>query len=123
MVAGERQPGNDDIRVPAWRDRTRRQRIAHDSVVRLRVERALIERDSRATGIAALGSRTEATDHVGMTVAFGILERHQESPGGRFVVSVVASAPGIDINNAIRRDGHMASVPEIVREHGRTEAW
>ena len=92
MVAGERQPGNDDIRVPAWRDRTRRQRIAHDSVVRLRVERALIERDSRATGIAALGSRTEATDHVGMTVAFGILERHQESPGGRFVVSVVASA-------------------------------
>jgi hypothetical protein len=92
-------------------------------VVRLRVERALIERDARPTSIAALDSRTEATDHVRMSVALSILERNQESTGRRLVVSVIASAPGININNAVRCDDHMTSVPEIVREHGCTEPW
>ena len=58
----------------------RRQRIAHDAIVDLRVNRALIERDARAAGSAGLDGFAEALDHVGLSRAGLILQGHQKPP-------------------------------------------
>src|SRR5262245_31983998 len=59
------------------------------SIVRLCIECAFIKRDPGAAGIAAFGAGTEADDHVGASVAGGVLQREQESAGGRRILAVI----------------------------------
>src|SRR5213594_4260274 len=54
MVAAERQGLHDGIGGAGRRHGPRRQRVAQDLVVRLRVQRPMIQRDAGAAGAAAL---------------------------------------------------------------------
>ena len=125
MVAGERQPRNDDLGRAGRRDRARRQGVADDAVVGLREQRAVINCDSRPAGIAALGSRAEANDLVGAAAAGRVLQRQQEAAVRRLGVlgvGVIAAAPGVDVDHAVRGNDHMPGVADIVGEHGGAES-
>ena len=52
MIAGERQAGEDDLRLSVRRDAVGRQRIADDLVVLLGVEAAFVDADAGAAGRA-----------------------------------------------------------------------
>ena len=106
-------------------DHPRRQGVAHDAVVGLREQRAVIKRDSRPAGIAALDSRAEANDFVGAAAAGRVLQRQQETAVGRLGVigvGVIAAAPGVDVNHAVRGNDHVPGVADIVGEHGGAES-
>jgi len=75
----------------------------------------------RAPGTARLHALAEPPDDVGPAVALGVLECHEESAGGRRVVAVIPAAPGVDVDHAVRRDGEMAGMADVVREHRRAE--
>ena len=99
-----------------------RQHIANDAIVGFGVERSVIERDPGSTGIAALGPRTEAGDHVSPALAGGVLQGHQKSAGGRLVVAVIAAAPGVDVHHAVRGDHHVPGVADVIGKHRCAEA-
>src|SRR6185437_15324687 len=55
--------------------------------------------DAGAAVIALLDSVAEAVSDIGLAVAIDVLQGHQESPGLRCVVVVIAAAPGVDVDN------------------------
>jgi hypothetical protein len=57
------------------------QRIAHDAIIDLGIERTVIERGSRAAMRALLESVAEAQGNVSLAVVVGILQRHEETAG------------------------------------------
>ena len=63
----------------------------------------------------------EADDLVGLTVALGILQSDQKAAGRGRVVVVVAAAPGIGIDNPIRRHRKVSGMAEFVGENRGTE--
>ena len=82
----------------------------------------MIEGDAGAARRALRDAIAEALDHIGMAVAFAILQRHQKATSRRLVVAIIAAAPGVDVEHAVRRKHHVTGVPEIVGENGRAEA-
>ena len=50
-------------------------------------------------------------------VAGGVLQREQEPAGGRRVVAVIRTAPGVDVDHPIGRHHHLPRVTDIVGEH------
>ncbi len=65
-----------------------------------------------------LNTVTEPEHDVGPPIALGVLKGDQEAAGGWLVIPVVLAAPGIDINDPVRRDHDVPRVADIVREHG-----
>ena len=121
VIAGQRQIGDHDCRRLCRHSRVRRQGIAEDFVVLLGVDGALVEGYARTTGSALPLAVTETLDHVGTPVPLAILERHEEAAVGWSVVSVIAAAPRIDVEDAIGRNDHVADVSEIVGEDRRAK--
>jgi len=122
VIAGERQAGYHDLGLLAWHNGVGRQGVARDAVVRFGVERSVIERDPGAARIAGLRARTEAADHVGVALAGGVLQGHQKSAGHWRDVAIVAAAPGIHVDHAVRGDGHLPGMADMVGEDCRAEA-
>ena len=69
MIAGERQAGNNDLRIFRRRDAVGRQRIADDLVVLFGVETVVVDANAGAAGRALRLTRTEALDIIGVAVA------------------------------------------------------
>ena len=65
------------------------QRIAHDAIVDLRVDRILIQADAGAACSAALNGFTKALNHVGFSRTRLVLQSDQKSARMRRVVAVV----------------------------------
>src|SRR6478672_12817927 len=105
-----------------WCNSLRRQGITNDAIVRFRVKRAIIERDSSATGVSAFSAGTKTDDHISAAVAGRSFQGNQESAGGRFVVAVIAATPGVDIEHAVAGHDHLPSVADVVGEHRCTKA-
>jgi len=70
MIAGERQAGNNDLRIFRRRDAIGRQWIANNLVVLLGVEAAFVDADTGASGGALRLTRAETLDLVGVPIAF-----------------------------------------------------
>ena len=122
MIAGERQAGDDGFRLALGYDLIVSQRVADDAIVDLGEETALVEADAGAAMAAGRDGLAEAGDHVGMSVALGVPERDQKTARRRFIVLIIDAAPGVDVDGAVRRDGEMAGMAEIVGEDRRAEA-
>jgi hypothetical protein len=121
MVAGQGQPRNHNLRGAGRRDHARRQGITHDAIVHLRVKRPAVERDACAARTAGRHAVAEANLDVGPSVAIGVLERDQETAGRRRVITVVAPAPGVDVDHPVRGNDEVSSMADIVREDGRAK--
>ena len=122
MIAGERQARKDDLRRSLRHVGIRRHGIADDLVVLFGIERAVVEADARSARGALRDAIAETLDHIGAAVALAVLERDQKAAGRRRVVMIVAAAPGVDIEHAVRRDDHVADMADIVGEDRRAEA-
>ena len=117
MIAGERQPRDDDLRTFLRRDAIGRQRIADDLVVLFGVEAVLVDANAGAAGRALRDAVAEPLDLVGVAVTLRVLERDQKTAGRHFVVVIVGAAPGVYIQNTVGAEGHLPCVAEIVGEH------
>ncbi len=117
VAAGQRQAGDDDLRIARGRDRIGigRQHVADDLVVLLGIDGAVIVGDAGAAGRAFRHAGSEPLDHIGMADA---LEGHQKPARRRLVEVIETAAPGVDIEHAVRRDRHVADVADIVGEYG-----
>jgi hypothetical protein len=123
VIAGKRQSGDDHLGQGARCDCPRLQGVTNDAIVRLRIKCAFIKCDPGAAGIAAFPARTETDNHVGASIAGGVLQSEKEAAGGRRVVAVIGPAPGVDVDHPIRRHHHLPRVADIVGEHRCAKAW
>src|SRR6476620_403069 len=71
---------------------------------------------------ALRNGRTKSDVHIGVACAFRVLQRNQESAGGRRVIAVIEAAPSVDINGAVGRDGELTRVANFVSKDRRTES-
>ncbi len=122
VIAGERQAGHYDLRLFARHDAVRRQGVADDLVVLLGIEAVFVDADTGAAGRSLRHAVAETLDPIGVAVALGVFERHQEAAGRRLVVMIIAAAPGVDVERAVGTEHHLAGVAEIVGENGCAEA-
>ena len=67
-------------------------------------------------------ARPKTLDHVGSAVARIILERNKKAAGRRLVVLIIAAAPGVEVEHAVRAEYHLASMAEIVGENRGAKA-
>jgi hypothetical protein len=123
MVAGEGKPGDDSLWFAGRDDAVLAQRVAYDAIVHLGVEGTLVKGDAGATVIALLDSVAEAGGDIGLAVAVDVLQSHEESPRRRRIVAVIAAAPGVDVDHAVRGHRQMAGMADMVGEHGRAEPF
>ena len=77
MIADQRQSRHDSLRRSSRLDPIRRQLVAHDAVVRLGIEVALVDGDAGSPRVAVRRGWAKADDLVGPAVAFGILQCNQ----------------------------------------------
>ena len=122
VIAGERQAGQYDLRLPVRHDAVRRQGVTDDLVVLLGIETVFVDADAGAAGRPLRHPVAETLDPIGMAVALGVFERHQEAAGRRLVVMIIAATPSVDIERAVGTEHHLAGVAEIVGENGCAEA-
>ncbi len=122
MVAGERQAGHDRLRLSRGRNPVFGQLVADDLVVHLGVERAVEDGDAGAARAALLYRVAEARNHFCLAVAVAVLQGDEEASGRGRVVAVIAAAPCIDVDHAVRRHDHMTRMSDIVGEHAGAEA-
>src|SRR5208282_3604101 len=52
-------------------------------------------------------ARPKTLDHVGSAVARAILERNKKAAGRRLVILVIAAAPGVEVEYAVRAEYHL----------------
>ena len=71
---------------------------------------------------AVRGTAAKALYDVGVPIPLGVLKGEEEPARRRLVVSVIAAAPCIDINNSVRGDDKVPCMANIVREHGCAKA-
>ena len=64
----------------------------------------------------------KALDGVGMPAAGRVAQRDQEAVGARRLVGVIVARPGVDVDDAIVRNGEVARMSELVRKHRCAEA-
>lgn len=121
MVAGQWQSRNDRFGTARRRDRVVRQFVADDTIVRLRVEAAVIERDAGPAVSALREGSAEADRGIRLAVAVVILQGHEEAARRRRVVAVVAAAPGVDVDHPVRSDDEVPGVADVVGDYGRAE--
>jgi hypothetical protein len=122
VIAGQRQAGDDDFRWRCGHDVAVVEPVADDAIVLLDVEGTAVNADTGAARGTVLDAGTEAADDVGLAVALRVPERDDEAAGRQHLVRVVAAAPRVDVDGAVRRHGEMAGVAEMIREHGGAEA-
>jgi hypothetical protein len=79
-------------------------------------------RHAAATTGCTLHAITEAGNHVRPAVGGRVAQRDQKAARVRLIVAVVPSAPGVDVDGAVRPDGDVAGVPDAVREDRGAEA-
>ena len=121
MIAGERKAGDDGLRLAFGYDLIISQGIADDAIVALSEEAAVVEADAGAAMPPSCDALAEPGDHIGMSVAPGVPKRDQKTARRRFVVVKIDTAPGVDIDGAVGRDGELAGMAEIVGEDGGAE--
>ncbi|MGO9050065.1 MAG: hypothetical protein ACLQFW_24830 [Xanthobacteraceae bacterium] len=100
-------------------DAIRRQRIANNLVILFGVEGVFVNANAGAACRSLRDTVAEPLDHIGAAVA---LECNKKTAGRHFVIVIVAAAPGVDIQDAVGTEGHLAGMAKIVREDGRAEA-
>src|SRR5207249_932319 len=122
VVATPRQSRDDCFSSVSRHDGVGRERVSHDSIVNLRVNRALIHADAGATGSARLDGLTEALNDVGFSRARFVLQGHQESARMRHIMTAILARPGVNVNHSARPDHHVASVTNPVSKYGRAKA-
>jgi hypothetical protein len=110
MIAGERQAGDNGFRLALGRNLAITQSVADDAIVDLGEEAAFVEPDAGPAMASGRNGLAEADFYVGISVAFGVLERDEKAAGRRRIILVIDAAPGIDVDGAIRRNGEMPSV-------------
>ena len=121
VIAGQRQPRDDDLRLRFRDDRTVGDRVTKDFVVLLGIDRALVERDTAAASRSLRHPVAEALDDIGLAIVLRVLERQHEAAGRRRVIAKIATAPGVDVKHAVRSEGHMPDVTDIVGEDRRAK--
>ena len=90
--------------------------------VHFEIEPVLVKGDARAAIGPLRGGGAEAGDHIGFAVALFVLQGDEEAAGRRRVIAVIAPAPGVDVDDAVRRDDEMARMADLVGENRRAEA-
>jgi hypothetical protein len=63
----------------------------------------------------------KALNHIGLSRSALVLQRYEETAWMRCVITVVPARPGIDVNNSIRRNYHVAGVTDVVSEDRRAK--
>src|SRR5215831_19908340 len=96
MIAAERQPGDDRVCRTARHDGRCGQRISHNPIVDLGVDRSLMHADACTTRSSTLSGFAKALNYVSLPRTVLILESDKKTPGMRTVVAVVPARPGID---------------------------
>src|SRR4030095_14329963 len=66
--------------------------------------------------------RTEASVHVGMAGALRVLEHNQESAIMRLVISIIDSAPGVDVHSTVGRNRELSRMTNLVGKNTRAES-
>src|ERR1700681_2342103 len=122
MVAGSGQAGDDRLASALWGDFVRGNRIAHDAVVDLGVDHAVVEDEAGAAVSAARDRFAEPFDDVGAPAAMRVLQRDDKATRWNGAVIVVDAAPGVDVERSVRGDRHLAGVADIVGEDRGAEA-
>ena len=122
VVAGQRQAGDNNLRGFRRHDRVALQRIADDLVILFRVKPAIIKVDAGAPGGALRHAWPKTLDHVGSAVAGVVLERNKKAAGRRLVILIIAAAPGVEVEHAVRAEYHLASMAEIVGKNRGAKA-
>src|SRR5437899_11652644 len=69
VIAGKRQSRDDHLGRIMWCNGLRRHGITNNAIIRFRIKRTIIERDSSATGVAAFSAGTKTDDHSSAAVA------------------------------------------------------
>ena len=122
MIATERQTRDDRFRGALRHDGAGRKCISHDSIVTLRVDRALIHADAGATGSSSLNGFTEALNDIRLSQSGFVLQGHQESARMRNIIAVILPRPGVDVNHSVRPYHHVAGVTNAIGEYGRAKS-
>jgi hypothetical protein len=122
VVPGHREAGNDLFGLALRHGVAFREGEPEDRVVLLGIQRAVVQRDTRAAGGLLRHAIAEALDDLGLAVSVLVLQRDQEAALGRLVVAVVEAAPGVHVDDALGGDRQVPGVAEVVREDGRAEA-
>src|SRR6476646_7007418 len=98
------------------------QGVANDAIVDLGIKPILVQHYA-VTAVGTLrNGLTKSVVHSGVACAFRVLQRDQKSAGGRPVVAVIHTAPGIDVDGALRRDSKLTRVTNLVRKDRRAES-
>ena len=117
MVAAKGQSGNHSFGRTAGCYRAVRERISHDSIIDLGINRAPIHADPGTAVPTRLDSFTKALDDIGRSRAGFVLQGYKKAARMRSVVAVVLAGPGIDVKHSVGRSYHMTRVTNIVGEH------
>src|SRR5688572_26273504 len=122
VITGQWKPTDDRRRRSAGDDRVGGKVVPNDLVVRLREEIALVQRDSCPSDAAAPHAVAKPHPHVGYPIAGRVAKRDEKPAARRWRIAVVATAPGVDVHDTVRRDHHVTRMPDGVGEDGGTEA-
>ncbi len=114
MVAGQRQAGDDGVRLAGRSDTVIRQLIAYDLVVRFGIHIAVMHPDPGAAMVSLIGGRAETHDFGRRPVRICGAHRDQEPALGNRVVVVISAAPGIGIDDTVGGHGKMARMSQMV---------
>src|ERR1700716_3850855 len=98
MVARDGQARHDRLASALRRDFARGERVAHDAIIGLGVDHAVIEYEAGAAGPAvpaACNGFTEPLDDVGVPIAMRVLQRDGKASGRNWTVVVIDAAPGV----------------------------
>src|SRR6267142_2987198 len=85
----ERQSRNDGVGRTAWHAGGGGQRISHDAIIDLGIDRSLVYADAGAACSASLDGFAEALGHIGFSCTAIVLKGYEEAACGRRVVAVV----------------------------------
>src|SRR5712664_347811 len=116
MVAAKRQSGDDGVGRATRHDGPGRQRISHDPIIDLGVDRSLIHADARTACSATLDRFAKALHHIGLSSTTLVLQGYEETASMRRVFAVVPARPGVDVKTSARPSYHVASVTDVVSE-------
>src|SRR5882757_262905 len=122
MVADNGQVRHHRLPFALGCDLVGRDRVAHDAVVGLGVDHAVMEYEAGATVAAARDRFTEPFDDVGVPVAMRVLQRDNKATRWNGAVVEIGAAPRVDVERSVRRDCHLAGVADVVRENCGAEA-
>jgi hypothetical protein len=81
-----------------------------------------MKRDPRPANAAVLDAVAKPRSHIGDAVAGRVAKGDQEAAARWWRVAIVSPAPRIDVDDPVRRDGHVACMPDAVGKDGGAKA-